>query len=179
MRPRAKRTLTSAGLLFAFLHSSVQAQQAGSNGGDLVQKARNPLADLVSVQVQPNFNFGVGQSRDTEYVVNLQPNIPIHLPGEWNLIARTIVPLLNEPPSEPGQGYTFGIGDIQTTLFVSPPSSTMFIWGVGPVFQFPSASATSHDYCRALAARAAAAFPARRAGAVRRCSRSAPEPGSG
>ena len=121
MRSRAKRILPSAVLLFAFLHSSVQAQQAGSSGGDLVQKARNPLADLVSVQVQPNFNFGVGQNRDTEYVVNLQPNVPIHLPGEWSLITRTIVPLLNEPPSEPGRGYTFGAAPFKQGVPGSSP----------------------------------------------------------
>ena len=135
--------LASVGLLVAMLHSSVPAQPAEPDRSDLVQKAQNPLADLVSVQIQPNFNFGLGENRDTQYVFNLQPNIPIHLPAEWNLIARTIVPLLNSPGSEPGEGYTFGIGDIQSTLFFSPPSSTTLILGVGPVFQFPSASATS------------------------------------
>ena len=141
-RARAKTILASVGLLVAVvLHARVQAQQAEPS--DLLKKARNPLADLVSVQVQSNFNFDVGPNRDTQYVFNLQPVVPIHLPAEWNLITRTIVPLLNEPPSEPGQGYTFGIGDTQTTLFLSPPSSPLLIWGFGPVVQFPSASATS------------------------------------
>ncbi len=141
-RVLARDVLLLAVLLFAVLHSSASAQEEPGRG-DLVKKARNPLADLVSVQVQPNFNFGVGQNRDTEYVFDIQPVIPIHLPAAWNLFTRTIVPLINEPGSEPGQGYTFGMGDIQTTLLLSPPSSKTFIWGVGPVLQFPSASATS------------------------------------
>src|SRR5215470_13147684 len=103
---------------------------------------RNPLSDTVSLQVQSNFNFEVGANRDTEYVFNVQSNIPISLPGEWRLITRTIVPLVNEPGA-PGERYTFGIGDIQPTLFLSPPSAETFIWGIGPVLQFPSASATS------------------------------------
>ena len=133
--------LSGVGLLVAVLHARVHAQPAEPS--DLLKKARNPLADLVSVQVQPNFNFGAAPNKDTGYVFNLQPVVPIHLPAEWNLITRTIVPLLNEPPSEPGRGYTFGIGDTQTTLFLSPPSSPLLIWGFGPVLQFPSASATS------------------------------------
>jgi hypothetical protein len=127
--------------LLATLYSNVGVQQ--TQPYNLVKQARNPLVDLVSLQVQPNFNFGVGQNRDTEYVFNIQPVIPIYLFEDWDLIIRPIVPLLNEPPSGPGEGYTFGLGDIQTTLFLSPPSSTMFIWGFGPVLQFPSASAMS------------------------------------
>ena len=138
---RAKEIIATVGLLLATLFSNVGAQQ--TQAYNLVKEARNPLAELISLQVQPNFNFGVGQNRDTEYVFNIQPVIPIHLFAEWDLITRTIVPLLNEPPSGPDEGYTFGIGDIQTTLFLSPPSSTRFIWGFGPVLQFPSASAMS------------------------------------
>ena len=136
------RLFASAALLLAVLHSSAPAQEA-PRPVDLVQKVRNPLANQVSIQFQPNFNFGVGPNRDTEYVFNIQPNIPIALPGAWTIITRTIMPLVNEPGSESGQGYTFGIGDIQPTLFLTPPSSETFIWGFGPVLQFPSASATS------------------------------------
>lgn len=142
-----RRALASAVLLLAVhllsaVHSGSLAQDQ-PGGSDLVKNARNPLADQTSLQVQPNFNFGVGQDRDTQYVFNIQPLVPIHLPAAWTLFSRTILPLIDEPGSTPGQGYTFGVGDIEQTLFLSPPSSKAFIWGVGPVFQFPSASSTS------------------------------------
>jgi hypothetical protein len=136
------RLLLSVGLLLTVLQSSALGQEA-PGPVSLVQKIKNPLADQVSIQLQPNFNFGVGPDRDTEYVFNLQPNIPINLPGDWVAISRTILPLVNEPGGDSGQGYTFGIGDIQQTFFFTPPSSETFIWGFGPVFQFPSASATT------------------------------------
>jgi hypothetical protein len=143
-----RRILVSVGLLVAVLPGSADAQQPAaqvlvSGSTELLQKARNPLADLVGFQVQSNFNFNVEPGKQTEYVFNLQANVPIHLPKDWTLITRTIVPLVDEPGSESGEGHTFGIGDIQPTLFFSPPSSTAFIWGFGPVAQFPSASAMS------------------------------------
>src|SRR5215471_16680281 len=79
MRTRARRICASVGLLLAGLNSDAHAQQATPD--DLVKDARNPLADLVSVQVQPNFNFGVGEARDTEYVFDFQPVVPIPLPA--------------------------------------------------------------------------------------------------
>ena len=136
-----KRPVLARAALLLVLDSNALAQQQPPS--DLVKDARNPLADQVSAQVQPNFNFGVGEARDTEYVLDLQPVVPIHLPADWTVFTRTIVPLIGEPSSEPGHGYTFGIGDIQPTLFLSPPSSGTFIWGIGPVLQVPSASATS------------------------------------
>jgi hypothetical protein len=128
--------------LLSAVHSGALAQEQPV-GSELVKNARNPLADQASLQVQPNFNFGAGQDRDTQYVFKIQPLVPIRLPGAWTLFSRTILPLIDEPGSAPGRGYTFGVGDIEQTLFLSPPGSKAFVWGVGPVFQFPSASSTS------------------------------------
>ena len=141
------RAPTSAVLLlvvcvFSLIHAWALAQEP-PGASEFVKEARNPLADQSSVQAQPNFNFGGGPDRDTQYVYNLQNVVPIHFAGAWTLFARTILPLIDQPGSEPGQGYTFGIGDIQPTLIFSPPSSKSFIWGFGSVLQFPSASSTS------------------------------------
>jgi hypothetical protein len=141
-RAFASAVLLSILPLLPLTHTRALAQER-PGASQFVKDARNPLGDQASFQVQPNFNFGVGQDRDTQYVFNIQPIVPIHLPGAWTLFSRTILPLIDQPGSAPGQGYTFGIGDIQPTLFLSPPSSKGFIWGVGPVFQFPSASSTS------------------------------------
>src|SRR5215470_3857215 len=140
------RVLTSTVvLLMTFLLLLIPTRalaQEQPDANQFVKDARNPLADQISVQAQPNFNFGAAPDRDTQYVFNLQSTVPIHV-GSWTLFNRTILPLVDQPGSEPGQGYTFGIGDIQPTLFLSPPSSKSFIWAFGPLFQFPSASSTS------------------------------------
>jgi len=128
--------------VLSLIHARALAQER-PGASEFVKEARNPLADQISVQAQPNFNFGGGPDRDTQYVYNLQSVVPIHFAGAWTLFARAILPLIDQPRSEPGQGYTFGIGDIQPTLIFSPPSSKSFIWGFGSVFQFPTASFTS------------------------------------
>lgn len=135
--------LLAIGLANPPLQDGALAQEQPSSASEFVKKARNPLADQISFEIQPNFNFGSGPDRDTQYVFDIQPVVPIHLPADWILFSRTIVPLIDQPGAAPGQGYTFGIGDIQETLILSPPSSKTFIWGLGPVLQFPSASATS------------------------------------
>src|SRR5215813_8546883 len=128
-------------VILSFQGPALAQEQSG--GREFLKKARNPLDDQISFQIQPNFNFGGAPDRDTQYVFNLQPVVPINLSADWLLFSRTILPLIDQPGSESGQGYTFGIGDIQETLILSPPSSKTFIWGLGSVLQFPSASATS------------------------------------
>jgi len=107
---------------------------------DLAKKTQNPVADLISVPLQSNFNFGVGPHKSLQYVLNVQPVVPIRLTEDVNLITRTILPLIYQPELAPGVGDVFGLGDIQLSLFLSPAKSGSIIWGVGPVFQFPSAS---------------------------------------
>jgi hypothetical protein len=66
--------------------------------------------------------------------------IPIHLTDDWNLITRTIVPIINQPPLAPGIDQATGLGDINPSFFLSPSGSKEFIWGIGPTFTFPTAS---------------------------------------
>jgi len=107
---------------------------------ELAKKAQNPVADMISVPFQSNINFGVGPKDDVQYILNIQPVIPFHLTDEWNLISRTIMPLIYQPELAPGIGEVFGLGDIQQSLFLSPAKPGTLIWGVGPIFQFPSAT---------------------------------------
>jgi hypothetical protein len=96
------------------------------------------------VPFQNNFNFGAGAKEETIYVLNVQPVIPIKLTSEWNLITRTIVPIINQPSLFPGPGRmaesAFGLGDINPSLFLSPAKPGALIWGVGPTFTFPTAT---------------------------------------
>ena len=107
---------------------------------ELAKKTQNPVADLISVPFQNNVNFGVGPHDDVQYILNIQPVIPFRLTEDWNLISRTIVPLIYQPELAPGVGEVFGLGDIQESLFLSPAKPGKVIWGLGPIFQFPTAT---------------------------------------
>jgi hypothetical protein len=95
---------------------------------------------LISLPLQNNTNFGVGPGNDVQNVLNIQPVIPVKLSTKWNVITRTIAPVIYQPELLPGTGSEFGLGDINTTLFLSPAESGKIIWGLGPVFSFPTAS---------------------------------------
>src|SRR5262245_10249768 len=87
---------------------------------ELAKKTQNPVADLISVPFQNNFNFNTGPNERTLYVLNVQPVIPIHITKRWNLITRIITPIINVPELAPGIGSASGLGDINPTFFLSP-----------------------------------------------------------
>jgi len=120
----------------------------GNNGDtgatDLARATQNPLSDLISLPFQNNINFNVGALNHAQNVLNIQPVIPIGLNDDWNLITRTIVPVIYQPALFPGDDDNFGIGDIQFTGFLSPKKPVGgWILGAGPVFQFPTATDAS------------------------------------
>lgn len=136
------------------LFSNVLAQEAASikTGGasELAKKVQNPVADLISLPFQNNINFRYGPDHDLiQNVLNIEPVIPYKLTKSWNIVTRTIVPVI----SQPWPVKANGIGDIDLTLFWTPANPKKFIWGVGPVFQFPSGTTIriGHDrYASAL-----------------------------
>ncbi len=104
---------------------------------DLAKAAQNPLATLVTLPLQFNFNGGVGADDRTFFNLNVQPVVPF--PGEkWNVIARAILPVNSVPLG--ATESEFGIGDTTLTLFWSPAKAGRLTWGVGPVFGLPTAS---------------------------------------
>ena len=116
----------------------VRAEDKGT--GDLAKAAQNPIADLISLPLQNNINFGVGPDDDVQNVLNIQPVIPVKLSENWSLITRTIAPVIYQPELVPGTGSEFGLGDINTTLFLSPAKPGKILWGAGPVLSFPTAT---------------------------------------
>lgn len=110
-----------------------------SEDEDLAKKSQNPIADLVSVPFQSNTNFNAGPFNRTQEVLNIQPVVPLHINADWNLISRTIMPVISQP-SPFFNSNTNGIGDITQSFFLSPTHPGALIWGVGPVFTVPSAT---------------------------------------
>ena len=87
---------------------------------DLAKLAQNPVGNLVSVPFQNNTNFNTGPLSGTQNILNIQPVIPFTLTKDWNLITRTILPVITQPGFAPGQGSSTGLGDIQFSALASP-----------------------------------------------------------
>jgi len=113
---------------------------AAMSATELAKLAQNPVANLISVPFQNNTNFNVGPQNGTQNILNIQPVIPVSLSKDWNLITRTIVPVISQPAFNATQDRENGIGDTQFTAFVSPANANGLIWGVGPIVQLPTNS---------------------------------------
>lgn len=107
---------------------------------DLAKAAQNPVANMISLPFQNNTNTGIGPNDETQNIMNVQPVWPITLNDDWNLITRTIVPIVSQPSLFTGDDRVNGIGDTTFTAFLSPRDSGSVTWGAGPVFLLPTAS---------------------------------------
>lgn len=107
---------------------------------DLAKKTQNPLSDLISVPFQNNFDFNIGPHDRTRYTLNIQPVVPFGISENWNIITRTIVPVLYQPDVTSNSGGEFGLGDINTSWWLSPSKTGKLVWGIGPILQFPTAT---------------------------------------
>lgn len=134
----------AAGRLAAFalaLACSAAASAQGNDAASLAKAAQNPIADMISVPLQYNINFDTGPLEGTQHLLNIQPVYPINLNSEWNLITRTIVPVISQPAFAAGQDREFGIGDIQFSAFFSPKQAVGgWVWGAGVIAQLDSAT---------------------------------------
>lgn len=127
-------------VLFATVARAQQPAAAEHDTAELAKQLSNPVASLVSVPFQFNWEQNVGPSDLTRFILNVQPVMPFSVNEDVNLIARVIAPLISQPPLVEDGEPTFGIGDLTTSFFVSPARSKRMIWGAGPVFVLPSTS---------------------------------------
>lgn len=121
---------------------------AKAQEAELAKKLQNPVAALISVPIQNNWDFGIGPAHAMKYTANIQPVIPFSISEDWNLITRTIVPvvyqeaLVNNPKAPNGLGESHaGLGDITQSFFFSPKAPVGgWILGAGPVGYYPTAT---------------------------------------
>jgi hypothetical protein len=126
-------------LLFAMSSpAAAQSDQA------LAEQLSNPVASLISVPIQYNFDQNIGPANEgRRHVINVQPVIPISLNQNWSIISRTILPIVAQDEIFPGANNQFGLGDTVQSLFFSPKQPTNgIIWGVGPVALLPTGTET-------------------------------------
>jgi hypothetical protein len=107
---------------------------------ELAKLAQNPIANLISVPFQNNTNLNFGPEKGTQNVLNIQPVIPFEFDKDWNIITRTILPVIWMPALSPDIGARSGIGDIQFSALLSPANPGSWIWGAGVITQLPTNS---------------------------------------
>ncbi len=143
---RNKRIILIFGLMFLVAVTSVQGQEEKPGGDDLAAKTQNPVGAMYSLPFK--FIFDYGAENGEASFLNIQPVLPQTI-GEWNLIHRIILPLIDTPggvtglPGIPtpvkGDGAT-GLGDINYSVFLSPAEPDKLIWGVGPSLMVDTAT---------------------------------------
>ena len=130
----------AAGLEARAQGAAQAAQPAGeANATDLAKQTQNPVGDVVSVPLQFNWNQGGFYQDQSYFNLNFQPVIPIHMTKSTTLIARTILPI-NSVPVGNGVSYS-GVGDLQQQIYFTPAKPGKIIWGLGPAFSLPIATA--------------------------------------
>lgn len=122
------------------LTSAIMAQEESNetDAAELAKSTANPLANIISVPFQYNLNIGLGEYDRAQNIINIMPVVPLKLNDKINLINRFIVPIIDQPDLTHESGSTFGIGDMNYSLFFTPAKTGKVIWGLGPAFNIPT-----------------------------------------
>jgi len=136
------KTILSISLLALFLALTVQviSQEEGMHQSqeELAKQAANPIANMISVPMQLNLNYGVGEYNRSSQVFNIMPVLPFKM-FSWNVINRIITPIINSP-DDTETGNNFGLGNTNYSMLFVPPPKGIFQWGFGPALNIPTRS---------------------------------------
>jgi hypothetical protein len=132
----------SAVIIFVIAATVLSPPVRAEDASDLAQDLTNPVADLLTIPIQMNYDQNFGPADDGwKLQTNIQPVLPFNLNDDWNLITRTIMPVIWQDEIVPGAGSQFGLGDITVSLFASPKKPTNgVIWGLGPILYLRTAT---------------------------------------
>lgn len=115
------------------------AQQAAAElMQELAKASQNPVADMNSLPFQFNWFTGGGLGDQTMSQTLIQPVLPLPLSKNWNIVSRTIIPVINAPAAKGERSK--GLGDIQQQIFFSNTKKHKIITGFGPIFSFPTST---------------------------------------
>ena len=81
----------------AFASVAAFPVHAEMSAEELAKLAQNPVGNLISVPFQNNTNLNFGPEKGTQNILNIQPVIPVEINKDWNIITRTIVPVISMP----------------------------------------------------------------------------------
>ena len=127
-------------LYSAFSYSAVVDEQDKES---LAKELSNPVAALISLPLQLNYDENIGiDDKGSRMTLNVQPVVPFSINDDWNIISRTILPVIEQSDIYSGAGSQSGIGDIVQSVFFSPKALTSngWVWGAGPVLLLPTGS---------------------------------------
>ncbi len=132
------------------------ASEQETEAAAIAKKMSNPVANLISVPFQGNWDSGGGpDGKGSKYTLNIQPVVPIHINDDWNIVSRTILPFITQtnitprPPSVPADYTTgqTGFGDTTQSFFLSPTKGSI-VWGLGPVILIPTSTSPGRGGAR-------------------------------
>ena len=143
-----RRLLIAAAAAALALPPLARAQQ--HDDAALAEQLSNPVASLISVPLQWNYDCCIGPSDGARYTLNIQPVIPLSLTSDWNLIVRTILPVIDQNHTVPGGKSVWGLGDTTQSFFVSPKQPVLgWILAAGPAILWPTGSTGLSEIGRA------------------------------
>ena len=133
---RIKLFLTGISMVLYVLGAVAQEEHSEEK---LAKITTNPIANMITLPFQFNFNFNMGAYDRYGTVLNLQPVIPYRLNEKWNVVNRIIIPLMQKPDNA-ATGSTYGIGNTNMSMFFTPAQIKKLIWGIGPALNIPTSS---------------------------------------
>jgi hypothetical protein len=110
---------------------------------ELAKESENPITRRIAIPAESNTSFVVRPGDGVQETLKLKPVIPFALDDGWNLITRTIAPITFQPRKGAQQPAAFGLGDVNPTFYVSPPSRRDLILGFGPSLVMPTATSSA------------------------------------
>lgn len=124
-----KTNLACSTILAGFLIGVAAPPTLAADDAELAKQSLNPIAALISLPMQYNYDSDIGPTGSgKKSQLNIQPVIPFSISTDWNLISRTILPMINQKDVAPGSGTQSGIGDVTQSLFFSPKKATGSGW---------------------------------------------------